>query len=415
VTPTDTLALRRISGAEFGTLFAFMRTTFHEHAGPVEDRDSDLAVFEPARSIGLFDNGTLVGSAGAYSRNVTVPGGPLPVACVTWVSVAAGHTRRGLLTRMMRHQLTELHDDGREPVAALWASEPGIYGRFGYGMAARHARITANTREVRPARPVSAADRRIRAGDAADPGLRTDATGVYDRLAPTLLGHCDRRGAWWDFRLYDPEHRREGATPLRLAVHDGPDGPDGYMLYAVRNEWDQHGPRCELHIRELVAGTADAHAALWTFLFEADLIGSIHWRIAPADPAVVHLVDQPRRLTVELADNLWVRLVDVDRALAGRRYATAVDVVFEVADPFCPWNAGRWRLTAGPDGASCHRTDAPADLALTSTELGAAYLGGTTLATLAAAGRVHELRRGALLATSVAFAAAQQPYCPEVF
>jgi predicted acetyltransferase len=403
------LALRRVTGDDFDAFFDFVQFTFHDDAEQAA-RDAERWIFEADRSIGLYDGDRQVGAAAALTRDLTVPGGPIPVACVTAVAVAATHTRRGLLTRMMRHQLTDLHTERREPVAALWASESGIYGRFGYGVATEHARLRTSTREVRLTRPVPPANRRIRLSPAADPKARAEVAAVYDRARTTAVGHLDRRDRWWDYRLRD-------ATPPRfnVALHDGDDGPDGYAVYAIRQQWTNLGPQSELVLHELVTESPHAHDALWSYLFGVDLVAEISWRISPADAPLRQLVDHRSRITVDIGPNLWVRLVDVGRALAARRYTTDVDVVFDVTDALCPWNAGRWRLVAGPDTARCERTDSPADLELSVTELGAAYLGGTTLASLAATSAVRELRRGALRATSVAFAEPRPPYCPEVF
>lgn len=414
VTTNDALVLRPVSSEEFDLLYALTRVAFHA-GGPPEDRDAEFSVFEFDRSLAFFDGETAVSSAAAYTRDMTLPGGPAPVACVTWVSVAPTHTRRGLLTRMMRQQLTELHEQEREPVAVLWASESGIYGRYGYGLATLRARISARSRDVRLLRPVPAPERTIRLGEATDKDLRGDIAAVYERVRTGAVGHLDRRGKWWEHRLQDPEHHREGATPLRIAVHDGPDGADGYTVYAVRSAWTDQGPDGEVIVHEFEAENSAAQDAIWSYLLSIDLTTKVSWGVAPADVPFAHMVDQPGRLQLGLGHNLWVRLADVDRALALRRYAAPVDVVFEIADPFCPWNEGRWRLTGGPESATCERTEDPADLALSSTELGAAYLGGTQLAALAAAGRVTELRDGALEAASRAFAETRTPFCPEVF
>ena len=117
------------------------------------------------------------------------------------------------------------------------------------------------------------------------------------------------------------------------------------------------------------------------------------------------------RFLVVLESSLWVRLVDVPAALAGRSYAADADVVLEVADAFCPWNTGRYRRAGG----GCERTDVEPDLALDASALGAAYLGGTLLTELAAAGRVSELRPGALARASAALRGAVPPWCPEIF
>ena len=163
------------------------------------------------------------------------------------------------------------------------------------------------------------------------------------------------------------------------------------------------------------ATTPEAYAALWAYLAGIDLTPRLTLYRAPLDDPLQHIIADVRALDMSMYDSLWIRLADVDRALASRTYSTPVDVVFDVRDEVCPWNAGRWRLSADGSGAVCERTQDPADLALSSTELGAAYLGGPTLVGMAAAGLVTELRPGALIAASRAFAGDRLPWCPEVF
>src|ERR671913_547778 len=133
--------LRPIDLAELPGFYRALAETFGEDPRD-DDREHFAQTFEADRSIAAFDGGEVVATAGAYSLEMTLPGGPRPVAGVTIVGVLPTHRRRGLLTEMMRRQLTELHERQREPVAALWASEGVIYGRFGYGVAARQAGFT---------------------------------------------------------------------------------------------------------------------------------------------------------------------------------------------------------------------------------------------------------------------------------
>ena len=165
----------------------------------------------------------------------------------------------------------------------------------------------------------------------------------------------------------------------------------------------------------MLATTPTAYASLWAFLAGIDLAPMLTRNRAPLDDPLQHIVADVRALDMSVYDALWVRLADVGRALAARTYSTPVDVVLEVVDEFCPWNAGRWRLSADGSGAVCERTQDPADLALSSTELGTVYLGGPTLVALAGAGLVTEMRPGALAAASRAFAGERMPWCPEVF
>jgi predicted acetyltransferase len=328
---------------------------------------------------------------------------------VSAIGVIPGHTRRGHLAKMMRLLLDDAHAAG-EPVAMLWASEGAIYGRFGFGIATRAVRYDVQLDRVALRRDVALPDAlpSVRAvADALDP-MRA----VHDRVRVARPGMLDRRGAWWDRRTYDPEHRRDGAGPLRAAVQPGPDGePAGYALYAGKASWDDLGPAGSVTVRELVAETPEARAGLWRFLLGLDLMRTLQWRLAPDHDPLTHLLAGNDAVNRRAGDGLFVRLLDVGAALSARTYAADVDVVLEVDDPFCPWNSGRHRLRDG----RCERTDDPADLALGAEALGSIYLGGTPLTALAGAGRVRELRPGALQDAATAFRGSVEPWCPEIF
>src|SRR5215207_312245 len=377
------------------------------------DVDEEVAalyanVIEPERTLVAREGGRIVASAAVLTRELTVPGGPVPVAAVSLVGVAPTHRRRGLLSAMMRRQLADIRDAG-EAVAALWASEAAIYGRFGYGMATRQALLEARTREARIRPDLERGDlvpELMLASDA-----RPRLLAVHEAARTRRSGMLDRPDAWRDLRLHDPEHERDGAGRLRAAVL----GELGYTLYAYRQGWGADGPDGELRLRELVASTPAAAAALWGFVFELDLVRRVSWHLAPADDPLPHMLDNARAVTVRLGDALWVRLVDLPGALSRRTYSAPFEAVLEVADEVCPWNAGRHRISWDGQRAICEPTGAEPDLELSAAELGAAYLGGTTLEELARAGRVRERTRGALRAASVAFRGAAEPWCPEIF
>jgi len=406
--------LRPIDSSEFPAFFRSIVETFGEDPRDA-DRDADLWVFEPERSLaGIDDGGSIVATGAICSRDMTLPGGPRPVAGVTMISVAPTHRRRGILTEIMRRQLTELHDQQREPVAALWASEGGIYGRFGYGLASRRGALSARTAELQLRPGTDLGSGRVRLAGAEE--ARPHVVRVYEELRGGQVGWLDRRDRWWDYRLRDPEHWREGATALRYALNIEEDGrATGYAVYRIKPVWDTGVNETEVQVIELAATTPPAYASVWSFVTSLDLVPKLRKRIAPLDEPLQHVMLNPRAVRLDVFDCLWVRLADVGRALADRVYSADVDVVLEVADDFCGWNAGRWRLAGGTGGAECVPAHGPADLALSSTDLAAAYLGGTTLASLAAAGRVTELRAGALAAATRAFVTDRQPWCPEVF
>jgi len=406
------IPLRVGAADDWAAISELLGYVFH-HTVDEAARDVEGSVFEPERSLVADDAGAVVGHAAAYTRELSVPGGVVPAAYVTLVGVAPSHRRQGLLTRMMLRQLDEVAAAGRELVAVLWASEGKIYPRYGYGLAAQRLGLEVATREVRPPQTPLTRDARLRLVEPID--AIADFAKVYEQLRPERPGFASRDDRWWRYVLSDPESQRNGATALHGIVHDTGNGPTGYALWRTRSGWDAHGPDGEVQVREVVAADPAAYAALWRFLLTIDLARLATFHFASLDEPLLYLVDEPRRLGTRLLDGLWIRIVDLPRALQARHYASAVDVVFDVTDAQLPRNTGRWRLTAGPAGVTCRPTGDPADLACTALELGAAYLGGPSLGALAAAGRVRELTPGSLAPASAAFGWHRLPSAIEVF
>jgi len=395
------IRLRAATPGDWDAIADLMGYVFHE-TYTEELSAVEASVFEAERAIIAEDGDAIVGHAAAYTRDLTVPGGIVPAAHVTLVGVAPTHRRRGLLTRMMKRQLGEIAEAGREPVASLWASETKIYPRFGYGNAAQQLKVQIMTREIRPPElPAEGYKGKLRLVKPAD--AIADFAKVYEQLLPEKPGWSSRDERWWKSVLFDPESQRGGATELYGMVHDTPHGPTGYALWRTLGRWEQYGPDCEVQIREVVAADPQTYAALWRFLLTIDLARSAKAAHLSLDEPLLHLVDEPRRLGSRIADGLWIRVVDVPGALAARRYRCPIDMVIDVTDPLLPQNTGRWRLTAGAETAICTRTEDPADLACTVLELGTVYLGGPSLTSLAAAGLVRELTAGAVNAASTAF------------
>ncbi|MGX1370015.1 putative acetyltransferase [Streptomyces canus] len=378
-----------------------------------EERELWRALTEHDRSIGVWDDGRCVGTAGAFGFRVTVPGGAsVPAAGVTMVGVAGTHRRRGVLTSMMRRQLDDVRSWG-EPLAVLTASEPVIYGRFGYGVGTYHLNADIDTSRVRLSLPPGTDDVRLRYAAPADVLEACEA--VYAALVPRRPGMVARIPGWERLGVLDPEGDRGGASPLQCVVAERDGEVVGFVRYRVKADWEPAGPKGTVVLSDLEALDPAAHAALWRFLFDLDLTSRIDARRRPVDEAWQYLVSDVRRCSLLVRDSLHVRLVDVGAALEARTYQTPVDVVLEVEDAFCPWNSGRWRLSGDTKGASCDRTTDSADLALSVRELGAAYLGGVSLASLAGAGLVRELRQGALAEAAVGFGSPVAPWLPHGF
>lgn len=391
---------------------AFMRT---DQAGfgmvPTSDvLDPDRRPWPLDRSVATFDDGQVVGCAAAYPMELTLPGLRMePCAGVTYVSVLPTHRRRGVLSGMMRHQLADIRDRG-EIVASLLASESVIYGRFGYGLATRatERRIDRRHTALRPEVDREVPGRVVLVdADAA----RKVLPGVHDRSRAHQPGDMSRTEGWWKAWFHRPKEDRF------FAVYESASGEaEGYAVYKVKSgqDWLSSGT---VQVREVVTATPDAYLALWRYVCDIDLTNSIELSSRPVSEPMEWMLADPRRLEVTRhADFLWVRLIDAAAALGARTYSTDDRFVLEVVgDPLCPWNEGRWALEGGTDGASCQRTDAAADLTLPVTALGAAYLGGSSLAEMARAGIVAEREPGIAARADLAFRSDPGPWCQTFF
>ncbi|MFE9250358.1 GNAT family N-acetyltransferase [Streptomyces sp. NPDC007088] len=371
------------------------------------------ALTEYDRALAAWDGDRLIGSAGGFGFRVSVPGGALvPATGVTMVSVATTHRRRGVLTAMMRRQLDDVRALG-EPLAVLTASEPAIYGRFGYASASRRLVGRIDTDRVRLSLPAGTEEVRLRRVGLEE-GLEP-CESVYARRVPGRPGMLARQPGWERLAVLDPERDREGHSPLQCVLAERDGEVVGYTRFSIRPEWDEAGPKGTVRVRDLYGLDPAAYAALLRYLFSVDLTSTLHLPDSPVDAAWQEMVSDVRRCRLRVRDGLYVRLVDVGAALSARAYRTPVDVVLEVEDAFCPWNEGRWLLTGGPAGARCVPTGREADLSLSVRELGAVYLGGSGLTGLGAAGRVVEHRAGALEEASVAFGSSVAPWLPHGF
>ena len=372
--------------------------------GPEEERAARMLLPE-GRTLVALDDGTIVGGAGAFELDLTIPGGRVRAAGPTVVGVLPTHRRRGVLRELMRVQLDDVHARG-EPLAVLWASEGGIYGRFGYGLAS----ICADA-ELR--RPHTRFDRAVDwpGGTrlvAVDEALALFPQ-VYERVAAETPGMFVRSPEWWEQRtLADSEWRREGGGELAFAVLELDGKPEAYAVYRLNFSYTEGVPTGKTVVIEAMGATPAATAAVWRYLLDIDWMETVEAELLPIDHPLHLLLLEQNRMRFRVGDGLWARLVDVGAALAARSYSGDGELVLEVSDAFCPWNEGRYAL----DGST---TKAAADLRLSVDALGSAYLGGFTFSDLARAGRGEEGNEGAVARADALFRTDRKPWCPEIF
>jgi predicted acetyltransferase len=360
------------------------------------------------RTHAAFSNGKIVGGAAAFTFNMTVPGGDVPTAGVSVVGVYPTHRRRGILRSLMRAQLDDVHERG-EPMAALWASEEPIYGRFGYGVAGFCGEIalpheyTAFAQSFEPEGTLRFLE--------PDEVLEAIPP-VFERIRSTWPGMFSRNRLWWEHReIEDPQERRDGAGPKRWIAYEQDGSIEGFAVYRHKPGWEDGVSIAELRILEALGSSPEALRDLLGYLLAIDWKATVRSWLLPPDHPLFLLLASPRRLRYRLGDSLWVRLVDVAAALSSRRYSADDSIVFEVEDDFCPWNEGRWKL----EGGTAERTKDEPDLRLPVQSLGSAFLGGVQFGALRRAGRVEELREGALARADGLLRWDRLPWCPQIF
>ena len=355
-----------------------------------------------------FDSDAVVSGSASFAFDLTIPGGQVKAAGVTIVGVLPTHRRRGYMRAMMRLQLDAARARG-EPVAVLWATEDTLYGRYGYGMAWMAAEIDVPRDRATPFAVAEACgETRLVALEEAEPLVAP----IYARVARATPGMFARASEWWQDRvLKEKEWKRRGGGFLQCAVLEIGGKPSGYALYRVNTAFERGVQTGHIFVVEAMGDSPEATNAIWRFIFEIDWLARVKAIYLPLDhPLLLSLAD-PRRLNFLVREGLWLRLIDVGAALSARGYATDDSVVVDVADEFCPWNAGRWRVARG----RTEKTSAEPDLACDIAALGCVYLGGFTFAQLARALRMSELTPGAVARADAMFHSDRAPWCPELF
>ena len=409
------ITVRRAVVDDLDAFFASMSLQFAFNYQEGEERDRIrervLAYGDFERSVIAEDEGVVVGTLGAFAFDMTVPGGSVACAGTTAVTVTPTHRRRGVLRQMITAHFEEAAEHG-DPIAALFASDSAIYGRFGYGLAAEELTLTVDRqhadfgRHAPPANPV----RMLEATEAA-----TVLPPLHDTMRRDTPGMFSRSEAWWKYRTFrDEESARDGMTALRFAVTSDSEGnDDGYVIFRIKDGWqDDHGAHT-VQVAEIMASSPEAWVGLWTFLLGHDLATKIVAPHRPIDDPILTLLAGRRRATQKIDDNLWVRILDIEAALTSRTYATRGSITFGVADPMGISN-GTWRLETDGIEATCTPTGDRPELELDIEDLSGALLGRARFAELRRSGRVFGSQQSAVLADQL-FTNHRAPVCLEVF
>ncbi|WP_327414764.1 GNAT family N-acetyltransferase [Streptomyces sp. NBC_01233] len=399
----------------------WLRTVNTGFLSTARDTDSDLAQRvkhnDLARTQGAFDTdtGRCVAAFRSFAQQLTVPGGAaVPSTAISNVGVLPTHRRQGLLTRMMAAEFAAAGARG-DVLATLIAAEYPIYGRYGFGPATSLAEWEIDVPRTGLDRRLSvpADGGRIDLVDEAE--VRQVGPELHERLRARTPGMIDRSERHWRLRTGLEQISYRPYKEKFFAVYRTAEGEvAGLVAYRADDHWtDAKVPQNTVQVHDLLAATPQAERALWQFLCSIDWVLKVRTGYRAPDDLVPQLLPDPRSARiVTSADFLWVRVLDVVRALRARTYEVPGVLVLEVADGTGP-AAGRYWLDAGT--GACERTEEAADLRLDVSVLGSLYLGNESAVRLAALGRVTEERPGAVALADAVFRTARRPWCPDIF
>lgn len=375
-----------------------------------------LASSDLTRAYGAFDQGRCVATYRSFPQELTVVGGATPtVNAISNVTVSPTHRRRGLLSRMMATDLAAAKERG-DALSTLIAAEYPIYGRYGFGPAASITEWSVDVLRTGLDRRWSGPQDggRIDLIDTAE--IRKTGPEFHDRFRVTQPGAIDRTERWWRVQTGQDALESPWTEPFNAVYRSASGEVEGMAVYTADDSWtDGKVPSNTASVRKLTALTPAAERALWHFVCSIDWITTVRSGYRAPDDLLPHLLPDPRAATiVTQADFLWVRVLDVVRALEARTYALPATLVLDVHDA-AGLAGGRFKLEASPEGAVCARTTEPADVALDVRELGALYLGDESAVRLAALGALTEEKAGAAALTELMFRTPRRPWCPDIF
>jgi predicted acetyltransferase len=398
------MEIRAIADDEVPAFRRALSSTFASDLGADPDGDERFrALVAPGRGFAAFDRGAVVATAATFALALTVPGGVLPTAGLTMVTVRPTHRRRGILRALLSAHLEDARARG-EPASALWASETAIYGRFGYGVAAESEDLafSAKGASVAPGRALDEVEL------LEDEAASLSVPPVYDRVRPQRPGMFARSEPWWRWRRFaDRPDLRAGATPRRYVVARRGERVTGYLAFRQRLQWEQGIAAGNFGIDEMVAVDGRAEATLWRYVSAVDLFPNVTWANAPVDALLPWITDDRRRVRRRRTDALWLRPGQIGPTLAARRYGADGLLRLQVED-----EAHALQVDGGV--GRCARTEQRPDLVLDRAALGAIYLGGVPPSRLAQAGLIEGTPAGLALADRM-FASEVAPWCPELF
>jgi predicted acetyltransferase len=350
-----------------------------------------------ARSLAVFAGDDVLATLSAYVLDIGLPGTvDANATALVDIGVSLEHRGEGLARSLVTEFLQQAHRRG-EALAVLNSDSVGLYERFGFGVATHSCSLRLSGAVARP--PSATSVRLIEADQAA-----VVLPVTFEATRGQRVGEVVRTPAWWREHLADAARP---PSPLEFAVFDQGGGNAGYAAFSRA-----HTDLGAAVISELRAFDDRGRLALVEFVRRLVSGVDVLIRDQPVDIADA--------LSGEVGDvaidgphpQLWLRVIDLERAFRLRQFVARSSTVIEVRDDLLEWNRGRFLLETYLDHpASLAASAEQAALSVDVGSIAEVFLGGTSFSALAKDGEIEVFDEPALGLLDRAFSIGAAPYC----
>jgi len=326
------------------------------------------------RCLAAFVDGKIVGANGVSTFTLSVPGGIVKAGGIIDVVVYPTHRRQGLMSKLMKKQLNEILQKN-EPIAFLHSADSGTYGRFGFGLATFQENWEIQRHDTKFRKTLNDYNSVENIEMVSSQDISSLMPEIYEIAWNQRPGMIKREISRWN-RLKLEMERKDipGISSYALFKKDGK--YEGYVNY--RLDLNSTATDGNLLINEIISTTDEAHLNLLNFCMNIDGVKKITSKSRPLDDSITWVLEDPRKLSRYVQDQLHLRILDVPSALITRKYNVDGQITILITDNILESNNTKFLLESSGDIVKCEKTNLPHDIKIDIRELGSLYLGGTT-------------------------------------
>ena len=156
--------------------------------------------------------------------------------------------------------------------------------------------------------------------------------------------------------------------------------PTGYAFYNINKESGiaHEDDKGELIIQELVSQDSDSNIALWNFIFGIELVEKIIINRRGSSDPLYFLLENPRMLSRNIIDGLWVRIINPIKMLESRSYNYTGKLILEIKGQNQDDIEGIYSLETDGVNSEVKKVKSKPDISMRPSDMSSCFFGGIT-------------------------------------